>query len=255
MRNIWTIAKREFAHYFVSPIAYAVAIMFLGLLGFLFILNVGSGVISGGMGGGAPPSMDYVFSPLVSLILFFSPVLTMRLLAEEQNKGTLELLLTAPVREWEVVLGKWLGAWMFGLVLLATTLVYCLVLYAYGNPDTGPIVSGYIGLALLIGAILAIGVFASSLTGNLIVAVAICYAFVLMIFIIGAASQLVQGLFAGFGQGQFIANAITYLDFGDHFYSTFNRGTIQTTDILYFVTVIVVSLFLSIRVIEARRWR
>lgn len=137
MRNIWTVAKREFAHYFVSPIAYAVALMFLGLLGILFVLNVGQPVFSGGgfAGGGPEPTMQYVFGPLTSLILFFSPVLTMRLMAEEQNKGTLELLLTAPVREWEVVVGKWLGAWMFGLVLLASTLVYCLILFAYGNPD------------------------------------------------------------------------------------------------------------------------
>lgn len=256
MRNIWTIAKREFAHYFVSPIAYAVAIMFLALLGFLFVLNVGQAAANGGMGGGGlPASMEYIFSPLVSLILFFSPVLTMRLLAEEQNKGTLELLLTAPVREWEVVIGKWLGAWMFGLTLLASTLVYCLILYAYGKPDTGPIVSGYFGLALLIGAIIAIGLFASSLTGNLIVSVAIGYAFVLLIFIIGAASQLAQQVMGGFSQTQFIANSIAYLDFGDHFYSTFNRGTIETIDILYYVTVIVVALFLSIRVVEARRWR
>jgi ABC-2 type transport system permease protein len=255
MRNTWTIAKREFAHYFVSPIAYAVAIMFLVLLGFLFIVPVGQTAASAGMGGGMQPSMEYVFGPLVSLILFFSPVLTMRLLAEEQNKGTLELLLTAPVREWEVVVGKWLGAWMFGLVLLATTLIYCLILYAYGNPDTGPIVSGYLGLALLIGAILAVGLFASSLTGNLIVSVAIGYAFVLLIFIIGAASQLAQSVLGGFSQTQFIANTIKYLDFGEHYYSTFQRGTIETIDILYFVTVIVVALFLSVRVVEARRWR
>lgn len=255
MRNIWTIAKREFAHYFVSPIAYAVAIMFLGLLGLLFVLNVASAPLSGGQFGGPEPTMQIVFSPLVSLVLFFSPVLTMRLMAEEQNKGTLELLMTAPVREWEVVLGKWLGAWMFGLVLLATTLVYCLILFAYGNPDTGPILSGYLGLALLIGAILSIGLFASSLTGNLIVAVAIGYAFTLTIWIIGFASDFVQSMFAGFGQAQFIGNSIKYLDFGDHFSNTFNRGMIETVDILYFVTVIVVALFLSIRVVEARRWR
>ncbi len=255
MRNIWTVAKREFAHYFVSPIAYAVAVMFLGLLGVLFVLNVASPVLSGGLGGGIEPTMQFVFGPLTSLILFFSPVLTMRLLAEEQSKGTLELLLTSPVREWEVVVGKWLGAWMFGLVLLASTLVYCLILFAYGNPDLGPIYAGYLGLALLIGAILAIGLFASSLTGNMIVAVAIGYAFTLLIWIIGFASDFVQSLFGGLGQATFIGNAVKYMDFGDHFNNTFNRGVIETVDILYYVTVIVVALFLAVRVVEARRWR
>lgn len=256
MRNIWTIAKREFTHYFVSPIAYAVAFMFLSILGFLFVLNVVQGASSGGFGGGVTPTMNFVFGPLRSLILFFAPVLTMRLLAEEQNRGTFELLLTAPVREWEVVIGKWLGAWFFGLCLLATTLVYALILFAYGNPDTGPIYSGYLGLALTIGAILAVGVFASSLTGNLIVAVAIGYAFTLMIWIFGLASDLVQSLIGGTSElAGNIAEFIRYIDFNGHYQSTFGQGVIETVDVLYFVTIIVVALFFAIRVVEARRWR
>lgn len=260
MRNAWTIAKREFAHYFVSPIAYAVALMFLIILGLLFVLNINSMVSQQGsqFGGSSPQAtMDFVFSPLGSLILFFTPVLTMRLLSEEQNKGTLELMLTAPLREWELILGKWLGAWFFGLCLIATTGVYALILYAYGKPDPGPIAAGYLGLSLVIGALLALGVFASSLTGNLIVSVAIGYAFVLFIWIVGAASNFVQAMFGGLAatSGSFLVSFVQYLDFSHHYQDTFIRGIINTSDIVYFVSIIVLSLFFATRVVEMRRWQ
>jgi ABC-2 type transport system permease protein len=247
MRNTWTIAKREFAHYFVSPIAYAVAVLFLSILGLLFVANVNNVAQQGGS-----PSISFVFGPLTTLLLFFAPVLTMRLLADEQNKGTLELLLTAPLQEWELVVGKWLGAWLFGLCLLATTTIFAVILYAYGNPDTGVVYAGLLGLALLIGAILAIGVFASSITGNLIASVAIGYAFVLTIWIIGFVGQVVRVLFGG---NQAITTVAEYIDFAGHFSNNFNRGVIDTTDIVYFVSVIVVALFMATRVVEARRWR
>jgi len=258
MRNAWTVAKREFVHYFVSPIAYAVGFMILGILGLLFFVNVDlSSQQNAFGGGGAQASMDYVFSPLLSLLLFFVPVLTMRLLSEEQNKGTLELLLTSPIREWELVLGKWLGAWFFGLCLVGSTAIYALVLYAYGSPDPGPMATGFLGLALVIGALLAIGVFASSLTGNLIVSVAIGYAFALMIWIIGYAAQALQGLASGASGGVATAavTVLKYIDFSGHFQDTFGRGLINTTDIIYFVSVIVLALFFATRVVETRRWQ
>ncbi len=248
MRNVWTIAKREFAHYFVSPIAYAVATLFLSILGLLFVVNVNGLAQQGG-----EPSMGFVFGPLTSLILFFAPVLTMRLMAEEQSKGTMELLLTAPIKEWELVIGKWLGAWFFGLALVATTVVFPLVLLAYGNPDMGPVYSGYLGLALLVGAILAVGLLASALTGNLIVSVAIGYTFVLMIWIIGIAGDLLTA-FTGQATG-ILSSLVNYLDFSNHFSATFGRGVIDTVDIVYYVSVIAIALFLATRVVEARRWR
>ncbi len=248
MRNAWTIAKREFALYFVSPVAYAVALLFLSILGLLFVVKV-----KGLSQQGGEPSMNFVFGPLTRLLLFFAPVLTMRLLAEEQSKGTLELMLTAPIKEWEMVLGKWLGAWFFGLCLAASTAVFPLILYAYGNPDPGPIYSGYLGLAFVMGAILALGVFASSLTGNLIVSVAIGYVFVLTIWIIGFAGDLLQ-TFAG-ASNTAVADFANYLDFSNHFSSTFNRGIIDTVDMVYYASIIVVALFLATRVVEARRWR
>ncbi|MEK7786303.1 MAG: ABC transporter permease [Chloroflexota bacterium] len=248
MRNVWTVAKREFAHYFVSPVAYAVAILFLSIVGLIFVYNVANTSLGGG-----EPSMGFVFSPLTSLFLFFAPVITMRLLAEEQSKGTLELLLTAPLKEWELVLGKWLGAWFFGLSLVGVTVIYAAILYAYGNPDPGPIYSSYLGMALMVGAVLAVGVFASSLTGNLIVAVAIGYTFMLTIWIIGFASSLLQGFF-GVGNNN-IVDFANYIDFSNHYSNSFGRGIIDTVDIVYFVSVIVISLFLATRVVEMRRWR
>jgi len=254
MRNAWTIAKREFVHYFVSPIAYAVAFMFIGILGLLFWGNI---ALSSSAGGGAQASMQIVFGPLGSLILFFVPVLTMRTLSEEQSKGTLELMLTAPLREWQLVLGKWLGVWFFGLCLIACTAVYALILYAFGKPDSGPILSAYLGLALMIGALLAVGVFASSLTGNLIVAVAIGYAFILAIWIIGIIATPLQSIAAALtnGTSNVIVDVLNYIDFSGHFQDSFSRGVINTADIVYFLSVIVLSLFFATRVIESRRWQ
>jgi ABC-2 type transport system permease protein len=176
----------------------------------------------------------------------------MRLLADEQKKGTLELLLTMPIQEWELVIGKWLGAWLFGLCLIGTTGIYALVLYAFGNPDSGVVYAGFLGLALLIGAILAIGVFASSLTSNLIASVAIGYAFVLMIWIVGFVGS---GLRYFFGGNLTMTLLTEYIDFSGHFSNNFNRGVIDTTDIVYYASIIVVTLFLATRVVEARRWR
>lgn len=247
MRNVWTVAKREFAHYFVSPVAYAVAVLFLSIVGLIFVVSVSQ------LSQGGEPSMGFVFGPLTSLFLFFAPVITMRLLAEEQSKGTLELLLTAPLKEWELVLGKWLGAWLFGLSLVGVTVIYAAILYAYGNPDPGPIYSSYLGMALMVGAVLAVGVFASSLTGNLIVAVAIGYTFMLTIWIIGFASNLLQSIF-GVGNNN-IVDFANYIDFSNHYSNSFGRGIIDTVDIVYFVSVIAISLFLATRVVEMRRWR
>jgi ABC-2 type transport system permease protein len=260
MRNVWTIAKREFAHYFVSPIAYAVALILMFLLGLAFLWDVNNQMqqLTSGFGGGSRPSMETVFGFLSTIIMFLAPALTMRLMAEEQNKGTLELLLTAPVREWEIIIGKWLGVWLFALCLLiVTTIVDVLILFSYGNPDVGPIYSGYLGLALMIGAILALGLFASSLTGNLIVSVAVGYGFVVFIWIIGALSQVIQSL-AGFlgGRNSTVLDVVTYINFSGHFQDNFlRRGTINTVDIVYFVSIVAVSLFLATRVVEARRWQ
>jgi len=130
MKNVWTIAKREFNMYFVSPVAYAVAFAFLGILGLIFYANL-SRVANFG---GSPEFVQWVLSPFVTLMLFLSPGVTMRLMSEEQRTGTVELLLTAPVREWELVTGKWLAAFGFMAVIVFVTGLYALVLNNYTTP-------------------------------------------------------------------------------------------------------------------------
>jgi len=246
MRNVWTIAKREFVHYFASPIAYAVAALIFIVSGLWFVYVTFALSTQGG-----EPSMSYTFNLFVFLIMMVGPVLTMRLLADEENKGTLELLLTAPIKEWELVLGKWLGSWFFGLCLVATTLIYVLILFAYSNPDPLPMYAAYLGAALFVGAILAIGVFTSSLTGNLIVAVAIGYAFTLAMWIFGALRNMFESIFGSSGA---VGTVVEYLDISEQF-AKFNRGVIDTSSIVFYISVIAIALFLATRVVESRRWR
>jgi len=168
MKNVWTIAKREFNMYFVSPVAYAVAFAFLGILGLIFYANL-SRVANFG---GSPEFVQWVLSPFVTLMLFLSPGVTMRLMSEEQRTGTVELLLTAPVREWELVTGKWLAAFGFMAVIVFVTGLYALVLNNYTTPglDRGALLVAYAGLLFMIGSMLAVGVFASALFANQIAA-------------------------------------------------------------------------------------
>src|SRR5918912_272449 len=167
MGTALTIARRELGALFVSPIAYVVAAAFLALSGYLFsILLITS----------SQATMTSLFQNVSFILLFVAPLLTMRLLADEQKQGTLELLLTAPVRDWEVVLGKFLAALaLFGTILLCT-LYYPLLIWRFGgNPDPGPILTGYLGMLLLAGAMFAIGTLASSLTENQIVAAVLAF--------------------------------------------------------------------------------
>jgi ABC-2 type transport system permease protein len=164
MRNVWIIARRELYAYFTSPIAYLVAAAFLFLCGVFFI----AGVTSYG-----DATLQSMFGSLSIVMIFVAPVLTMRLISREQDLGTIELLLTAPVRDWEVVVGKFLASYLFYLAMVLVTGFYPLILYRYGNPDLGAIGAGYLGLALLGAAMLSLGVFTSSLTRNQVIAAVI----------------------------------------------------------------------------------
>jgi ABC-2 type transport system permease protein len=160
VRNIWIIASKEFRQYFISPVAYAVATLVFLILGGIFFINVYFAL----RGSQIDPDGRLVLGPLVTILLFATPAVTMRLLAEEQRMGTIELLLTAPIRDWEVVVGKWLGAFLFMLVILAFTWVYPLILNRMTSPgiDQGVLISAYLGLVLLVGSMLAIGVLVSA---------------------------------------------------------------------------------------------
>jgi len=238
MRNVWTIASRELNSYFVSPVAYVVSAAFLLITGVLFSLIITSTMQA---------SLAGAFSNITIILILVAPILTMKLLAEEQRMGTLELLLTSPVHDWQVVVGKYLGSLiLFVVMLLAPTLLYVVLLIAFGKPDYGPILSSYLGLLLLGGAFLSVGVLASSLTQNQVVAGFLGIVALLMMWIADALSRIVGG--------GAIGDALTYLAITQH-YNDFLSGAIATQNIIYPLSVIAVSLFIATQVLQTRRWR
>jgi ABC-2 type transport system permease protein len=238
MKNVWTITSRELRAYFVSPIAYVVGALFLVAMGYLFSLILINS---------QDASMRGTFSNMTFLLVVLAPALTMKLLAEEQRMGTIELLLTAPVHDWQVVVGKFLGSLItFAVIFLGPTLYYVLILFVFGTPDPGPLATGYLGILFLGGSFLAIGVFTSSLTQNQVIAYFAGLVVLILLWIADAA-----GGFAGTGP---LSDALAYLAITRH-YNDFFRGVVDTTDIVYSLSVIVVSLFLATQVLQTRRWR
>jgi ABC-2 type transport system permease protein len=246
MSNIWTIAKREYKLYFGSPAAYIVAFVIMLVLGLIFYANILYAAQQQFQQGTAP-GVQVIFGPMVTLFLFFTAAVTMRLLAEEQRLGTLELLLTAPVRDWELVVGKWLGGFLFMLSIIFITIIFPIVLNRMVNPgiDQGPLLTGYLGIALFTMALVAIGVAISALFNNQIAAFFATAGVFLLLWLIGMANQATGG-----------GNAlIAYLDFGDHFYSSFYNGVIQISDIIYYLSLTALALYFGTIFVEARRWR
>src|SRR5512136_3022946 len=154
MRNVWIIARREYKYYFTSPVAYAVVFFFMLLLGIFFYLNLG-GAIQQTAYQAYAPDVQIVIGPMVTLLLFVMPAVTMRSISEEMRMGTMELLLTAPVRDWELVVGKWLGAFLFMLSLLAITWVFPIAMNFMVNPgiDQGMLLASYVGLILMVASL------------------------------------------------------------------------------------------------------
>ena len=243
MRSTAIIAAREFRRYFISPIAYAgAAIIFLALSG-VFVLNIGFGLPTGQMS----PDGRMVLQPLVFVLILVTPAFTMRLLAEEQRAGTLELLLTAPVRDWEVVIGKWLGSLGFLLVILAGTFIYPIIINQFTIPgiDQGTLFSAYIGLVGLIAAMLAIGVFASSLFASQAAAYVAGVGIILGLWIIG-------GIRAG---SSALSQAAAYFGILNHYYDNLYQGVLDLGDLVFYLSLTALSLFLASQVVESRRWR
>lgn len=238
MRNILAIAGKELKAYFASPMAYVISAVFLAMSGFFFAQDLTVfqfARLQGFHGAGS------------FLLLLLAPILTMRLLAEEQKLGTLELLLTAPVRDYEVVLGKFLAALGILVGMLVITLYYPVLLVFFAEPDPGPIFSGYLGLLLLGSSFLAVGLLASSLTSNQIVAAVLGIGMLLLFWVMNTASNLVQGVPAG-------QEVLTYLSLSSH-YTDFLRGVVDSKDVLYYLSFIIVTLFFTMRSLETRRWR
>jgi ABC-2 type transport system permease protein len=172
MRNIWTIASREYKLYFNSPIAYAVIFLFMIILGILFYANLNVAIMQAAYQPYVPGVEIFVNQMMLILLLIAVPAITMRLISEEQRMGTLELLLTAPVKDWELILGKWLGSFLFMLTLLAITWIYPIILNVLVDPgiDQGQLVAAYLGLVLIVASLTAIGVAISSFFSNQIAA-------------------------------------------------------------------------------------
>ncbi len=233
----WTLAIKEFRSYFQSTIAYIFITLFLVLTQWLFFQ--GFFVI------GQATMRDF-FALIPIVFLLFVPAATMRLWAEEKKLGTVELLLTLPVTDWQAVLGKFLAAWAFLAVTVLLTLPLTLTVVSLGNPDNGALVGGYLGSLLLGGAYIAIGLWASSLTQNQIVAFIVTVVLCFVLYIIGdpiVLSSIPKAL-APFFAG---------LSLSAHFESI-GRGVVDSRDILYYLSVIAFFLFLNVRSIESRKW-
>lgn len=238
MNPILAIIERELKGYFVSPIAYVALAMWLCLSGYFFsaILFLTKDA-----------SLTYQFSNWAVILMITSPFIAMRLLAEEHRQGTLELLLTSPVTDTGVVLGKFLAAVILQAVMIVLTFYAPALLFFYGSPELYPILTGYLGLFFVGAGFLAIGLMASSWTKNQIVAGFVAFAISLLLWILGASASMA-------GSDSMSAGLINYVAFEPHV-SNLARGVIDTSDLLYFVSFIVIPVFIAVRSLETRRWR
>jgi ABC-2 type transport system permease protein len=250
MRNIWIIAKREYNHYFISPIAYVVAFMILLTIGIIFAINIYFYIQNAFQSFGRAPDISPITGAFGFLLVLSIPAITMRLLADEARMGTLELLLTAPVRDFELVAGKWLGGFLFMLTILAVTLVYPLILNNLVTPgiDQQVVISSYLGVILVTASFLALGVGFSAIFTNQVAAFFITLsAFVFLWWLIGFPAQVMQGTTA--------SEIFRYLDMKTHFYDALNVGSIKLSDLVYFFSLIALGLFMGTTAVEVRRWR
>lgn len=257
MKNILAIAAKDIRSQFVSPIAYVVLTGFL-LLGGWFFFNMLARfnlLLQLYLSFRNPEAMqrlnlnEFVIAPLLHnlavILVILIPVVTMRSFAEEKRSGTYELLMTSPLTITEIVLGKFLGAFVFVLVLVLLTGVYPLILVLYGNPEPGVILSGLLGLLLLATAFISVGLLTSSFTENQIIAAVSCLVTLLLLYVISWPADTA---------GEKMGAVLKYLSLTEHF-GEMVKGVIDTRDLTYFGSVIVLALFLTQRSVESLRWR
>ena len=254
MRNIWTICRRELYAYFVSPIAWVLLTIFAFLSGvFTYIISASFVRFSleGQMSGQSMPMNvnEQVIAPLFSNIavvgLFLIPLISMRLFAEEKRQGTIELLITSPVRDLQIIMGKWLASVIMYCALLAVLAADYSFLFMYGNPDWKPVATGFLGIVLQGACLLAFGAFISTLTRNQIVAGAVGFALSLVLWILNWTTS--------FGNSVSV-QVLNYLSIVSHM-DSFSKGVIDTKDIIYYLSMIFLGLFLTARSLESLRWR
>ena len=236
MNQVLILARKEFRSYFDSPVAYVVITLFLIIAGWqfstsLFISNTAD--------------LRTLFAITKFILLFFIPAISMRLFSEEKRSGTLEILLTLPIKDWQLVLGKYIAAYLLILITLALTGIHYITIASLGNPDLGASMGGYIGLALVVGVYLAIGIFTSSLTQNQIVAFIMAFVIIFIFFILDKFVFFMPG---------FLANILEFLSI-DYHYNNIARGVIDSRNLIYYFSMIFLFLFLTVQVLESRKWK
>ena len=233
--NVGTIFKKELRSYFNSAVAYVVIVVFLAIVGWMytssmFLINVAS--------------LRLLFEWIPLVFLFVVPAVTMRLLAEEKKAGTIELLTTKPLHDWEIVAGKFLAAWALIGIALLPTLIYYITIAFLGDIDNGPVIGGYLGLLLMAGVYVSIGLLASSLTENQIVAFIVGLLLMFAFYMMDKVLIFVP---------DFMTSVVEYLGIDFHF-SNIARGVIDSRDIVYFGSLLGFTLYLSVVSLEKRKW-
>ena len=252
MNNVLAIAEKELRSYFASPIGYVITGLFALLFGWIFYAYLSFFVRSSEqmmMGGGTPNVNQQMISGLLqttaTIILFVMPMITMRTYSEEKRAGTIELLLTSPVTDVQIILGKFFGAMGLYAAMLGVTVVYVSILFFLGKPEWKPVIAGYLGLLLMGGCFIAVGLLVSSLTKNQIVAGIGTFAVFLFLWVIN---------WIGESAGPTGREIITYISITDHF-TDFARGVIDTKHIVYYLSFITFGLFLTAKSVDSERWR
>ena len=259
MKNSYYIYMRELRSYFVSPIAYVVIALFLAISGIFFYLLLQSFIqMSFRMMMQAQqfrmqvPPMNInqmvirsLFLNMSIITLFMVPMITMKLFSEEKRSGTIELLFTSPITNWEIVIGKFFAAFTVYAAMISGTVSYVSVLFIYGNPELMPVLSGYIGLMLMGAMTVAIGGLISALTENQIIAAVGCFGTMMILWFIGFASSFV---------GPELGALIKYLSVMEHF-TDFAKGVIDSSNMVFYLTIAFFSLFLTYQAVESSKWR
>jgi ABC-2 type transport system permease protein len=253
LRNTLAIADKELRSYFASPIAYIIIGLFALLFGWFFYMFLTVFVRQSEQmmqfgGGSANINQQMIRGVLQNsavIILFVMPMITMRTYSEEKRSGTIELLLTSPVTDFQIIMGKFLGAMALYAAMLLVTVLYMAILFIYGNPEWRPVVAGYLGLLLMGGCFIAVGLLISSLTKNQIVAGFLTFAVFLMLWVIN---------WIGDSSGPRTQAIVSYLSITEHF-DDFARGVIDTKHLIYYLSFITFGLFLTAKSVDSERWR
>jgi ABC-2 type transport system permease protein len=256
MSNILAIAHKEFKSYFASPIGYVLVGFWALLYGWFFMsilfVFVQESMRASQMPGAPQQALNInqhmirnLLYNMTILVLFVMPGVTMRTYAEEKRAGTIELLLTSPVTDFQIIIGKFLGAMALYGIMLAVTLIHIGILFIYGDPEWKPLIAAYVGLLLLGGCFISLGLFISSLTKNQVVAFMATFAAFLFLWIINWVGSFV---------GPTVSSIVAYLSIVDHF-DDFAKGIFDTTHLIYYLSFITFGLFLTAKSVDTERWR